>query len=624
MWPQQDLEGMLNGLLHRGPDDRGMHVEPGLFIGHTRLAVIDLSSAGHQPMYSEDRRFIISYNGEIYNFKEIRKELETKGHHFVSQSDTEVLITAWQLWGEACVEKLDGIFAFALFDAREKTLWLVRDHLGVKPLFYTIHNEQVFFASELLALFGPLNPCPEVKDEDIDTYFTFNYLPAPLTGLKGVNQLSAGCLLKVNSNGCVLRRYWKPAYHADIEPWSNELTENFEALLDASVKNQLISDAPLGLFLSGGLDSFAVALAAVAAGQNPTAYTLGFAEANFDEIPAALQYSQYLKIKNDKSYFSWTEEDVYEALGAMKELLADASCFPTYQLSKYARKKFTVALAGDGGDELLAGYDTYKADSLMPYIRMVPSSIRSALYKIAGFLPSDNHRYGLRMIAERLLDSAAEGHGRDHASFRRIFNPRMKKRLYDPGFFQMSAQLDPLNEYAKYMGEVPKQRSYLTACQHADMMFHLPSILAKVDRMSMANSLEVRVPILSRQLMDFCINLPDEAKLYRGKSKRILREAIARRAPREMFSRPKAGFLPPVDQWFQKNGPMNNVFGDYLAGAKASLAYLQWDEVEKLWVEHRRGAVQAGFILLGILQFINWELHCRKKSFKLSHGINNT
>ena len=234
------------------------------------------------------------------------------------------------------------------------------------------------------------------------------------------------------------------------------------------------------------------------------------------------------------------------------------------------------------------------------------------MLRMARYLPSDNRRYGMRMVVERLLDAADEGRGRDHASFRRIFNPRMKQRLYDPEFAESTALLDPLYGYADLMKDVPKERSYLTVRQHADLMFHLPGILAKVDRMSMANGLEVRVPLLSRKMVEFCLDLPDDAKRNWGKGKRILREAISGKAPAGALSRQKAGFLPPVDQWFRGTGPMNNVFGDHLAVARSSSPCLQWGEVEKLWNGHKQGKIDAGFILLSILQFINFGLQCKK------------
>ena len=613
-WPRPAFEDMLKRITHRGPDDNGIYEGPGVFIGHTRLAVIDLSPAGHQPMFTADKKWVISYNGEIYNYKEIRRELENAGHHFISQSDTEVLLVAWQQWGESCIEKLDGIFAFALYDITERELFLVRDHLGVKPLFYMMKGGQVFFASELMGLFGPLNPCPEFDDEALDSYFTFNYLSSSRTGLKGAYQLPPGSILTVNVNGETLKRYWRPEYKPQTGPWLPCMAGRFEELLHSVVKRQLVSDAPLGLFLSGGLDSFSVALSAVASGDHPVAFTMGFEEKGFNEIPAAKEYARHLELQSETLMFSWAENDIHDTLGAMSELLADASFFPIYQLTKFARKKVTVALAGDGGDELLAGYDTYRAGEVTPYIGMLPQSLKRMMRGIASRFPSGNSRYGWRMVVNRFFDAADEGRGRDHASFRRIFNPAMKKRLYARDLFKATAGFDPVGEYAGLMKEVPEERSYLTARQHADMMFHLPAILAKVDRASMANGLEVRVPLLSKQMVEFCINLPDEAKQFKGKGKRILRKAIAGRVPRGTLVRPKAGFLPPVDFWFRSNGAMKNVFGDHLAAARTSLGFLQWREVDKLWEEHRQGRVDAGFILLGILQFINWSHKCRKCS----------
>jgi asparagine synthase (glutamine-hydrolysing) len=613
-WPEDGLDAMLKTVKHRGPDGDGKYIEPGLFLGHTRLAVIDLSPAGHQPMFSADKKYIISFNGEIYNFREIREELISKGYKFTSHSDTEVLINAWHEWKEKSLDKLDGIFVFAIFDRHNKELFLVRDHLGVKPLFYTIDKGQIFFASEPLALFGALNPSPEIDCEDLDAYFTFNYLSAPRTGLKGVYQLQPGCVLKVDSNGTSLCRYWRVGYQKDLEPWSNNQVENFGRILFNSVNSQMVSDVPLGLFLSGGLDSYAVASSAALTGQRPTSFTLGFDNPNFDEAPDAKTYASHLHILNENSKFSFTESEIHETLKSMNELLADASCFPIYQLSRFARKKVTVILSGDGGDELLAGYDTYRAGDITPYLSMMPGNLKRMMRGILRHLPSGNRRYGWRMVASRLLDASDEGLGRDHASFRCIFNRLMKKRLYHPDFYKVTAKLDPLGEYANLMKEVPTERSYLTARQHADMIFYLPSILAKVDRMSMANGLEVRVPLLSRKMVEFCMNLPDNAKIHGGKGKRILRQVLRGKIPAGGLRRPKAGFIPPVDKWFRDPGPMVNIFGDYLNTAKSSLGWLKWDEVEKLWDEHRNGKEEAGFMLLGVLQFINWSLKYRKGS----------
>jgi asparagine synthase (glutamine-hydrolysing) len=280
-------------------------------------------------------------------------------------------------------------------------------------------------------------------------------------------------------------------------------------------------------------------------------------------------------------------------------------------LSAFARQKVTVILSGDGADELLAGYETYRADALTPMIRALPTSIRNSLRSLIGYLPAGNKRYSNRMVAERLLDSAEAGPRRDHATFRRIFSDEVKRRLYCPDFLEAVAANDPVGEYAALMAQVPAGRSYLTACQHADLLFHLPAILAKVDRMSMAHALEVRVPLLSRQMVEFCLNLDDAAKRTMMGGKKILRRAFGNDIPPSALQRPKAGFLPPVDKWFSTPGPISTIFGDYLVTARNSLHTLRWDEVERYWQEHRQGRVMGGFALLSILQYINWSMKCR-------------
>ncbi|MBF0272103.1 MAG: asparagine synthase (glutamine-hydrolyzing) [Magnetococcales bacterium] len=612
VWDQEKLRAMLAALSHRGPDGQGMHVEPGVFLGHTRLAVLDLSAAGKQPMFSRDYRYIISFNGEIYNFQLLRQELTRRGHDFLTQTDTEVLLAAWVEWGAACLGRLDGIFAFAVFDRKERTLFLVRDHLGVKPLFYWKSSQLLAFASEPLAMFGPVIPLPEVNAGDLDGYFTYNYLPGPGSGLKNLRQLPPGHLLKISPQGERLTRYWQLACPATPLPWNRELVERFGELVQRSVTGQLVSDAPLGLFLSGGLDSTTVALAAWQSGRHPVAYCLGFEQTGFDETPAASAFASHLGLALQGEVFFWSESEIRTTLEAMRELHADASCFPTFQLSRRAQRDCTVILAGDGGDELLAGYDTYKAGELTPWIRRIPEILRKTALAMTPLLPADRQRYSPRMVLERLLASADAGPRRDHASFRRIFSDALKQRLYQPDFWQAVRGKDPVGDYVAKMDEVPAERSYLTARQYADLHHFLPAVLAKVDRMSMANGLEVRVPLLSRELVEFCFQLPDEAKRQGGKGKRIMRDLLVNRVPPGHLQRPKAGFLPPVDGWFRHPGPMFGVFREHLEWARNhGVGWLRWHEVEQVWEEHQQGRLNAGFVLLGILQFINWSGHAR-------------
>ncbi|MBF0444934.1 MAG: asparagine synthase (glutamine-hydrolyzing) [Magnetococcales bacterium] len=611
-WPVDGLDAMVQSLKHRGPDGSGKYVEEGLFLGHSRLAVLDLSSGGRQPMISQDGRFVISYNGEIYNFRELARELSGLGQQFKTTTDSEVLLAAWSVWGEKTLDKLDGIFAFAIFDRQQRILYLVRDHLGVKPLFYWQNGNETAFASEPLAMFGPIIPFPEPTPLDLDVYFTFNYLPAPHSGLKNVKQLPPGHILTISQKGTHLSPYWQLPIQVTPKPWNRDLLVEFFALLQQSVKSQLVSDAPLGLFLSGGMDSAAVALAVHNAKHNHTAYVQGFDEAAFNEAPAAINVANYLGLEAKTSTFIWNEEWILDTLGAMHELLADASCFPVYQLAKFAKEQSTVILAGDGGDELLGGYDTYKASQLMPIIRQIPAPLRNTALSLTRFLPADNKRYSLRMVTERLLLAAQAGPLKDHASFRRIFSDSMKVRLYEPDFLKAVVASDPIDNYAKKMQNIPKERSQLTGLQLGDLGHFLPSVLAKVDRMSMANGLEVRVPLLNRKLVEFCFQLPDEAKRYKGRGKRILRDAISPLLPPGHLQRPKAGFLPPVDSWFRNTGPIQNIFQDHLSWAKSqNLGWLNWKEVEKSLEEHKKKKINAGFTLLGILQFINWQKQMR-------------
>ncbi|MBF0417490.1 MAG: asparagine synthase (glutamine-hydrolyzing) [Magnetococcales bacterium] len=608
IWPEAQCAAMVAALAHRGPDGQGQHTLPGLFLGHTRLAVLDLSPAGGQPMVSADGRYAIVFNGEIYNFHSLRSDLEQRGHPFFTRTDTEVLLAAWREWGPACLDKLDGIFAFAIHDRQEHTLDLVRDHLGVKPLFYWHDGKEIWaFASEPLAMFGPIIPLPEIDAPDLDRYFTYQYVPAPGSGLRGVAQLPPGHRLHLAASSARLTRYWQLTCPPVTRPWGVDLVEEFTELTRRSVRRQLVSDAPLGLFLSGGLDSTTVALGVRQVGVHPTAFTLGFDQPRFDERPAARAFAHALGMTMQAETFVWSHEEILNTLGAMRELAADASLFATHQLSRLARREVTVILAGDGGDELLAGYDTYKAGRITPWIHKIPAPVRSTGLFLTRFLPADDQRYSPRLVAERLLLAGAEGPRRDHASFRRIFTDALKARLYEPEFARAVQQIDAVGEYVALMDPVPKERSEVTARQYADLHHFLPSVLAKVDRMSMATGLEVRVPLLDRALVEFCFQLPDEAKRHKGRGKRIMREMLAGQVPAGHLDLPKAGFLPPVDGWFRKPGPMFDLFRHHVRWAReTNMGWLRWDEVEKVWGEHQAGRLNVGFALLVILQFINW------------------
>ena len=607
IWPDDKFSKMVENLGHRGPDGRSQVIEPGIAFGHTRLAVLDVSNAGRQPMESADGQLLISYNGEIYNFQTLRDELSLKGHRFKSGSDTEIILAAWREWGTKSIDRLRGIFAFAIYDRLTHEMFLVRDRLGVKPLFFFQDEQVIAFSSEPLAMFGPIIQVPDIVPEDLDAFFTFNYLAAPRTGLKGCRQIKPGHFLHVKNNTVTEETYWSVSFPSTISQWGDDLVSQFGNTVNNSVNQQLVADVPIGVFLSGGLDSFSIANAAQKNSVKQLAtFTLGFSDQAFNESGAAAEYASHLGLTNHCEVFDWNEGEILRILSQMKELLADSSCFPVNQLSRMARQHVTVALSGDGGDELLAGYDTYKADQLMPYLRMIPSIFRRAALSLVPFLPSGGQRYGIRMIAQRMLMSAEEPTGRDHATYRRIFSNTDKRELYSSEFLSVLKESDPVDDYARLIKEAPPEITFLKACQRADLIFHLPSVLAKIDRMSMAHGLEVRVPLLDELVTSFCLSLPDEAKRHKGVGKRILREYLKEQIPQQALNRPKAGFLSPVDDWFRTDKSMMAVFGDFLSVSRNSIGWLDWDSVDDLWSEHRRNKIDAGFRLLGILQFMNW------------------
>ncbi len=604
-WPRERRQALLDMLAHRGPDDRGSYDSPGIYLAHTRLAILDLSVNARQPMVSHSGRYVLIYNGEIYNFREIRRVLEQEGVVFRSNSDTEVLTEAWNRWQAGCLEKLDGMFAFAVFDRTEKALYLVRDPFGIKPLFYSDVDGELRFASEPLPLVRAFNLKPTLVAEDLDTYFTFSYLAAPRTGISEIRQLPAGHLLKITCRGIQLSKYWSIQYSDSMAKKNN--AENFEDLLKEAITRQLVSDVPLGVFLSGGLDSSAISLFASRVAPKLNSFTIGFENAAFDESGDASLLGEHLKIAIHIAQFKWTADEVLDVLRSLSELLADTSCYPIYQLARFAREKITVALSGDGGDELLAGYRTYRASQLMPYLRSVPSALRHAMLSCLRHVhPGMDRPYGWRMVSERLLLAADEGRHRDHVSFRRIFHPYLKKRIYSGEFLKMLNGFDPLDDFVHVAQEVPASCSYLTSLLHADLTYHLPSILAKVDRMSMAHGVEVRVPFLTPAIAQFCANIPDRDKMRGGQGKQPLRAALAGHVPSRIAQKKKTGFLPPVDKWFRESGGvMDEVFSGYLPADNKS-DVLDWREVRKLWQEHKRFETDAGFVLLNLLHFLNW------------------
>ena len=544
---------IVDKLSHRGPDASGIFQKGPIGLGHRRLSILDTRSIADQPMFSNDEKISLVYNGEIYNFRELRAELEETGYTFRTTSDTEVLLSAYLEWGTCFLNKLNGIFAFAIWDENQQRLWLVRDHMGVKPLFYAIHNGLIFFASEPSAILSFPGFPSDHDPYGLDSFFSFSYIPAPMTGYKHIKQLHPGEYLVCEKEYISIKRYWDiPITSKKLGCSEDEMVERLDFELTQATKSQMVSDVPLGAFLSSGIDSFAIVRAMKSYSANDIqAYSIGFEKPEYDELDGATLAANALKVNlvSRKIGSSITKMMDYIKPHCL-EPFADSSSLPTFQLCKLAAQDVTVALSGDGADELFAGYSVYKANRLADMYRQFPGWVREGIFKpISKVVPDIGGKYTYREKCSRFVFGAESGKYRDHASWRIIFTPEMKKAVYHPDFWENVKDFDPIGLYVEHILYAKSEGcSDLEACLYADQKFYLPNdMLVKVDRMSMANGLEVRVPFLDRAIVNFSWRIPDHMKIRNGKMKYILRKVISDIYPSELCNLPKSGFNVPYD-----------------------------------------------------------------------------
>jgi asparagine synthase (glutamine-hydrolysing) len=619
---RQELEALAGAmaakLAHRGPDAHGVFAdaEVGIAFGHTRLSIIDLSSAGAQPMRSACGRAAITYNGEIYNAAELRDELERDGHHFRGHSDTEILVEACAAWGvEATVKRVIGMFAFALWDASERRLSLVRDRLGIKPLYFGRQDGRVVFASELKAYEVLPGWAPELNRDALAAYLRLAYVPTPHSIYRGIHKLEPGHVASVGVDGVVRRAaFWSLAGAAErgraapLELGDKEAVDALENLLGDAVGRRLVSDVPLGAFLSGGIDSSTVA-AMMRARSNASVrtYSIGFAQDGFDEAPHARAVAAALGTEHTELYVS-----AEEALGVIPDLpevydepFADSSQVPTYLLSKLTRQHVTVALSGDGGDELFAGYTRHRFARALGRIpaglgRMLGCGLGTAgpaLWDRLFSLVPASKRPGLAADkmhkVARMLGAGAEGGYRSLVSAWEapetivLGATEPKGPIFDPAV-------------ARALPDALDRMQYL------DTLTYLPDdILTKVDRASMAVALEVRVPILDHRVVEFSWRLPARFKLRRGQSKWLLRQVLDRHVPRRLVARPKAGFAMPIGGWLR--GPLREWAEELLSERRLGEGgLLNPAPIRARWREHLDGRRNWQAALWTVLMFQAW------------------
>jgi asparagine synthase (glutamine-hydrolysing) len=582
------LERMLTVITHRGPDDEGTLVAGGAAIGMRRLSIIDLAG-GHQPISNEDGTISIVFNGEIYNFKELHAELASRGHVFRTHSDTEAIVHAYEEYGAACVERLRGMFAFAIWDARKAELFLARDRVGKKPLYYSLtpHGTLVF-GSELKSLLEHPEVGREIDPQALDAYLTFGYVPDPLCILRGVSKLPPGHHLTFAGGRVALKQYWDFQFETDVDAKgrrADDYLEELRALLDEAVRIRLIADVPLGAFLSGGIDSSAVVGLMARHSDRPVkTFSIGFNEDSYDELKYARVAARHFNTEHHEFVVTPDIVQIVDELAwHFDEPFADPSALPTYMVSKMAREHVTVALSGDGGDELFAGYTRYLVEQKRAPFERVPRVVRRGLMRpLSERLPHGawgrNYLHNVSLdAADRFLDSVS------------VFTRLTRGALYTSDFRARLADEGAAATSFRALASRVQTGELLDALLYIDSKTYLPGdILTKVDRMSMAVSLEARAPLLDHKLIEFVARIPASLKLRGGETKHIFKRAIADFVPAEILHRPKQGFGVPVQQWIneQLREQMRETLTDSRARARG---YAEPRYVAQLLNEHERG-----------------------------------
>jgi asparagine synthase (glutamine-hydrolysing) len=597
--PRGVMDAALASLTHRGPDQDGRFTSELVSLGATRLRIVDLAS-GDQPLISPDGDVIVVFNGEIFNHHELRLELEAGGATFETRCDTEVILHAFMQWGSECFSHFRGMFAIAIWVQSDRRLILARDRMGIKPLYYTHHQGEVFFGSELKCIFAhpevPRNLCMA----GLNCYLSLNYVPAPYTLVEGIRKLLPGHLMQWRNGSVSVRSYVRKEVSATPPRSLAEATEELDDLLQKSVREQLMSDVPVGIWLSGGLDSSTILRYAAHAGTAQLrTFSITFKGRSFDESSSIAQTSRHFGSQH-------TEFDLDETAdleGAIQKMAyysdepsADAGALPAWFLAKMSSQDVTVVLTGEGADELFAGYLTYKADRYSDMARRMPASMRRAALTCAGLLPVSDDKISFEYKVKRFLQGSLLSPEMAHVYWNGTFTETQKRE-----FFHF-ADADPLASILGNMGAGTGLQRYL----EFDQRYYLADdILYKVDRMSMAHSLEARPPFLDPRIVDFSARLPEQFKLKGSQSKYVLRRLMQDKLPPHILRRPKIGFDIPVHDWFR--GVLRPMLLDTLSSEAVHASGLfNWNAVEQLLSDHLERKANLGYHLWGLMVLLLW------------------
>jgi asparagine synthase (glutamine-hydrolysing) len=602
------LHAMCERMVHRGPDSEGLFVTNGAALGMRRLAIIDLVT-GEQPVFNEDKSVAVILNGEIYNYRELRADLERRGHAFRSASDTEVLPHLYEEYGDDMLGELNGMFAFALWDGRRRRLLIGRDRFGEKPLYWGIFDKTLLFASEPKVLLAHPAVKPAVNLQALRQYLSFDYVPAPLSIYEGINKLPAAHKLVLEDGRAEVERYWCLSYKtAQPVPTENEAADHLRKLMADAVRMRLVSDVPLGVLLSGGVDSSTVAAFAVRASTEPVkTFSISFAEASFDESAYARGVAKFLGTDHHEERLSANlAANLVSEIGAwMDEPFSDPSLVPTYLLSRFTRKHVTVALGGDGGDELFAGYPMYAGLRWAEFYKRLPSPLRDRIVEpIVRLLPVKTKNLSFDYKAARFVTGAKYDTVARHHVWFGSFTPEEQFDLLTADALAVSD--GEIYAQARQFAEECDSNDPVTRMQSVDTRLYLAEdILTKVDRASMAVSLEVRAPFLDPRVAEFAASLPGNYKLRGHKTKYILKKAVHELLPPFVTKRGKKGFGVPVAEWLKVK--LRPLARDLLSPERVRRAgVFNPTYVARLQDEHERGLANHRKLLWTLLMFELW------------------
>jgi asparagine synthase (glutamine-hydrolysing) len=611
------VEAMADQLAHRGPDGSGVWTAPGVGLGHRRLSIIDLSDAASQPMLTDDRKLAVSFNGEIYNFHEVRRDLEAKGHVFRTESDTEVILAAWRQWGPECLGRFNGMFAFALYDGATDSLFLARDRLGVKPLFYAhLSDGALIFASELKGLMAHPGFRRSISPQALDDYFGLGYVPDDSCLVEGVSKLPAGHHLYVRRGRPVPKpsSWWDLDFSEPQRRSAGQLEEELVERLGAAVRSRMIADVPLGAFLSGGVDSSAVvAFMADASRSAVETCSIGFDSADHDETKFAALVAERFATNHRTRTVDANDFSLIDTLvEAFDEPFADASAIGTYQVSALAVERVKVALSGDGADESFAGYRRHRLFRAEERFRhLLPKPLRRAAGALGDIYPKLDWAPQI-FRAKTSLQALGMSSGEAYAGAVGVTPLSIRTNLYTDSLRTELQGHRAEDRYVRAFNQAPAKDA-LSKAQYADFKIWLPGdILTKVDRTSMAVSLEAREPLLDHRLVEFAARIPANYRLRNGTGKWLLKRALERRLPREILYRRKMGFVTPISQWLR--GPLAAEAAAIAHGsALAELGWFDTYALSRLAEDHRNGRSDHGRLL--------WQMLMLERSLKHLFGM---